>query len=57
MTHDERVYTDPHEFRPERYFTDDGQLNDDTDILTFGFGRRYIFSVMLSEGPGVLTKL
>ena len=42
MTHDERVYTDPYEFNPERYFTTEGQLNDDTAILTFGFGRRYI---------------
>ncbi|KAJ6559130.1 cytochrome P450 [Mycena vulgaris] len=41
MTRDESVYPDPEHFKPERFFTADGKLNDD-DVtgLAFGFGRR-----------------
>ena len=40
MTHDERVYERPDEFIPERFINPDGSLNDDSTMLTFGFGRR-----------------
>ncbi|KAK7048444.1 cytochrome P450 [Favolaschia claudopus] len=40
MTHDESVYTNPDEFRPERFLDKDGQLNSDDRVLGFGFGRR-----------------
>ncbi|KAJ7675727.1 cytochrome P450 [Mycena polygramma] len=40
MTRDESIYPNPEEFNPKRFFKADGQLNDDTDILAFGFGRR-----------------
>ncbi|KAG6861012.1 hypothetical protein C0995_004865 [Termitomyces sp. Mi166 len=40
MTHDESRYPEPDSFKPERFFDDDGQLNDDDTVLTFGFGRR-----------------
>jgi cytochrome P450 len=40
MTRDETKYPNPEFFQPERFFTADGQLNDDDTILTFGFGRR-----------------
>jgi len=40
MTHDESKYPEPQLFNPDRFFTADGQLNDDNTILTFGFGRR-----------------
>ncbi len=43
MTHDENVYPDPFAFQPERFFNADGTLNDDSRILAYGFGRRYIF--------------
>lgn len=40
MTHNENAYPDPYSFKPERFFTSDGTLNDDDTILAFGFGRR-----------------
>ncbi|KAF8158876.1 cytochrome P450 [Mycena galopus ATCC 62051] len=40
MVHDEAIYPHPDTFNPERFFTANGQLNDDDRILTFGFGRR-----------------
>lgn len=40
MTRDESVYPDPDRFSPERFLNDDGTLNDDDTIITFGFGRR-----------------
>jgi len=42
MTHDERVYPEPFAFKPERFFDNNGDLNDDDRILAYGFGRRYI---------------
>ncbi|KIJ67131.1 hypothetical protein HYDPIDRAFT_128765 [Hydnomerulius pinastri MD-312] len=40
MAHDEEKYPDPFSFKPERFFKDDGTLNDDTVVYGFGFGRR-----------------
>ncbi|TFK33557.1 cytochrome P450, partial [Crucibulum laeve] len=40
MTHDETVYNEPERFYPDRYFAQDGNLNDDDEVLAFGFGRR-----------------
>jgi cytochrome P450 len=43
MLHDETVYPEPFEFKPER-FMKDGQLNPavrDPDHAVFGFGRRW----------------
>lgn len=40
MTHEEAVYPDPDTFNPERFLDEDGQLNDDDEILAYGFGRR-----------------
>ncbi|KAJ3505894.1 hypothetical protein NLJ89_g7173 [Agrocybe chaxingu] len=40
MTHDEEKYADPHEFKPERFLDENGQLNDDARVLAYGFGRR-----------------
>ncbi|KAJ6477341.1 cytochrome P450 [Mycena vitilis] len=40
MTRDESIYSNAEEFNPERFFKADRQLNDDADILAFGFGRR-----------------
>ncbi|KAJ3503006.1 hypothetical protein NLJ89_g8629 [Agrocybe chaxingu] len=40
ITHDPNMYRDPHAFQPERFFNEDGTLNDDDRILAFGYGRR-----------------
>ncbi|KAJ7935552.1 cytochrome P450 [Mycena leptocephala] len=40
MTRDESMYSEPERFNPDRFFTVDGELNDDDTVLAFGFGRR-----------------
>ncbi|KAG1864134.1 cytochrome P450 [Suillus subalutaceus] len=40
MTHDATKYPSPDEFKPERFFQNDGSLNSDTMRLGFGWGRR-----------------
>jgi hypothetical protein len=40
MTHDEKKYPNPHEFKPERFLNDDGSLTSDMMLLGFGWGRR-----------------
>ncbi|KAG1865798.1 cytochrome P450 [Suillus subalutaceus] len=40
MTHDATKYPSPDEFKPERFFEDDGSLNSDTMRISFGWGRR-----------------
>ncbi|KAF8844764.1 cytochrome P450, partial [Paxillus ammoniavirescens] len=40
MTHDDVRYTDPYDFKPERFLDSDGTLNQDTISYVFGFGRR-----------------
>lgn len=41
MSHNPDKYPDPFDFKPERYLDADGRLNDDSRVLSFGFGRRY----------------
>ncbi|KAF5314896.1 hypothetical protein D9619_007188 [Psilocybe cf. subviscida] len=40
ISRDESRYIDPEAFNPERFFDDDGNLNDDDSNYVFGFGRR-----------------
>ncbi|KAG1826008.1 cytochrome P450, partial [Suillus subaureus] len=40
MTHDATKYPSPDEFKPKRFFQDDGSLNSDTMRLGFGWGPR-----------------
>ncbi|CAA7263056.1 unnamed protein product [Cyclocybe aegerita] len=40
ITHDEGTYKDPDAFEPERFFDEDGSLNDDDRVLAYGYGRR-----------------
>ncbi|PPQ79984.1 hypothetical protein CVT25_003043 [Psilocybe cyanescens] len=40
MTHDEDVYPDAFTFKPDRFFDENGVLNDDDRVLAYGFGRR-----------------
>ncbi|KAL0563214.1 cytochrome p450, partial [Marasmius crinis-equi] len=50
MSRDERVYSTPEEFLPERFLTADGNLNDDDNIpLIYGFGRRVCVGRLLAE--------
>ena len=42
MLHDPVRYPDPESFKPERFFRDDGTLNDDKVQAAFGFGRRLV---------------
>ena len=49
IARDPNVYTEPQEFRPERFLNASGQLNDNAypethqlGHVTFGFGRRYV---------------
>jgi cytochrome P450 len=46
MLHDEKVYPDPFQFKPERFLTPDGlsidkSVKDPGDIV-WGFGRRFV---------------
>ncbi|KAK7688956.1 hypothetical protein QCA50_007647 [Cerrena zonata] len=55
MLHDPANYSEPHEFKPERFLNSDGTLNSDIlepSTMIFGFGRRicpgqYLASNML----------
>ncbi|KAG2059751.1 cytochrome P450 [Suillus hirtellus] len=40
ITHDEKKYPSPDEFKPERFLHEDGSLTSDTMGSGFGFGRR-----------------
>ncbi len=49
MLHDEKVYPEPSQFRPERYLDSRGALRtldrmEDPAVIGFGFGRRYAFA-------------
>ncbi|KAJ3502256.1 hypothetical protein NLJ89_g8969 [Agrocybe chaxingu] len=37
---DTKTYPDPEDFRPERFFHENGELNGDDKLLAYGFGRR-----------------
>ena len=57
MLHDETIYPEPFEFKPER-FMKDGQLNPavrDPDHATFGFGRRWAHPRCDFEDISMLT--
>ncbi|CAA7263086.1 unnamed protein product [Cyclocybe aegerita] len=40
MMRDEKKYPDPEDFKPERFFDANGELNGDDKVLAYGFGRR-----------------
>lgn len=41
MTRDADIYRNPDAFDPERYLDDNGNLNADSQVIAYGFGRRY----------------
>lgn len=49
MTHDEDVYDEPEEFRPERFLqtVSNERATDDPRNIVFGFGRRCVDSLTL----------
>ncbi|KAJ3532238.1 hypothetical protein NMY22_g7821 [Coprinellus aureogranulatus] len=54
ILHDEEVYPDPFEFRPERYLDDEGNIATDSKQVivvrtAFGFGRRICPGLYLAE--------
>ncbi|KAK0629570.1 putative O-methylsterigmatocystin oxidoreductase [Bombardia bombarda] len=50
MLHDERVYSDPFEFRPERFLSvKDGGRGEPLPVGNFGFGRRICIGRNLAE--------
>ncbi|KAF9479259.1 cytochrome P450 [Pholiota conissans] len=40
VNHDPVKYPNPEKFNPDRYFNENGELNDDEVVTSFGFGRR-----------------
>ncbi|KAH7929012.1 cytochrome P450 [Leucogyrophana mollusca] len=49
MSRNEAKYPHASEFKPERFFTADGRLNDDTVRYVFGFGRRLCPGLHLAD--------
>ena len=58
MLNDERIYPEPHEFKPERFLKNgklDSSVRDPMDIA-FGFGRRRaLFQLVHDLSPNVIT--
>lgn len=42
MSRNEQKYPNPSQFSPERFLDAEGNLNDDTVDMAFGFGRRFV---------------
>ncbi|TFY77965.1 hypothetical protein EWM64_g6046 [Hericium alpestre] len=55
MTHDSRIYAEPHVFKPERFLLQNGNLNDDESKTSFGFGRRICPGQDLAEATVWIT--
>ncbi|KAF8439002.1 cytochrome P450 [Boletus edulis BED1] len=49
VAHDEARYPDPSSFNPDRFFNDNGSLNDDTVSYVYGFGRRVCVGRALAD--------
>ncbi|KAI3615877.1 cytochrome p450 [Moniliophthora roreri] len=52
MTHDEKVYPEPYDFRPERFLNMKVNIN---DVLAYGFGRRICVGRHLADAMLWLT--
>jgi hypothetical protein len=47
VAHDESTYEDPFAFKPECFLTYKDKLNDGTQVLAYGFGRRFVVLISL----------
>ncbi|KAH7913777.1 cytochrome P450 [Hygrophoropsis aurantiaca] len=54
MSHNEAKYPNPSEFRPERFFDANGELNDDTMSMAFGCVGRYFADASLWSAVALL---
>ncbi|PPQ72452.1 hypothetical protein CVT24_003118 [Panaeolus cyanescens] len=56
VNRDEKRYgADAYEFNPDRFFDENGNLNDDNRILAYGFGRRVCVGKHIASGTMWLT--
>ncbi|KAF9523496.1 cytochrome P450 [Crepidotus variabilis] len=55
MARDENVYSDPSTFHPDRFLDANGELNDDSRVLTYGFGRRVCVGKAVASASTWLT--
>ena len=55
MNHDEDVYPEPLAFKPERFFDENGKLNQNDRILSYGFGRRQAYILHAGKSSIVMT--
>ena len=53
MSRDSSVYPDPEVFRPERFLGENPQM--DPENIAFGYGRRYVFFMVLVIESGILS--
>jgi len=49
MEHDKSRFEDPHVFHPQRFLDEHGQLKEDYQTSTFGFGRRLCVGIPFAE--------
>lgn len=55
MSQDEQKYPNPSQFSPERFLDADGNLNDDTVNIAFGFGRRFVMISLFQMPSNILV--
>ncbi|THV05395.1 cytochrome P450 [Dendrothele bispora CBS 962.96] len=56
MTHDEQTYSDPMEFKPERFLANDGRkVETDPRETVFGFGRRICPGMHLADASAFIS--
>lgn len=55
--HDDRLFPEPHLFKPERYLHPDGSYNSEMPTAVFGFGRRICPGMHLAEGGLLCSRL
>ena len=49
MTHNEEKYPSSNQFIPERFLNEQGELDDNSAVLAYGFGRRWVLKPVFCE--------